>query len=68
VGYVLDPKRGAVHRRDARLAIDQQSLKLAVYVRWRIGRERARAEIREVLRQVAVYAEFQSAWNALEHE
>jgi alkylhydroperoxidase/carboxymuconolactone decarboxylase family protein YurZ len=47
------------------LATTGQQLQLGVYIQaaYRLGA--SEEEIREVLRQVAVYAGFPSAWNAL---
>jgi 4-carboxymuconolactone decarboxylase len=45
-------------------ALDQQ-LQLGVYVRAARRQGATEEEVREVLRQVAVYAGFPSAWNAL---
>ena len=47
------------------LACLDQQLQLGVYVRAAQRQGASEEEIREVLRQVAVYAGFPSAWNAL---
>jgi alkylhydroperoxidase/carboxymuconolactone decarboxylase family protein YurZ len=47
------------------LATLGQQLQLGVYVRAARRQGASEEEIREVLRQVAVYAGFPSAWNAL---
>jgi 4-carboxymuconolactone decarboxylase len=47
------------------LAALGQQLQLGVYVRASRRQGASEEEIREVLRQVAVYAGFPSAWNAL---
>jgi len=47
------------------LATLDQQLQLGVYVRAARRQGVTEEEIREVLRQVAVYAGFPSAWNAL---
>jgi 4-carboxymuconolactone decarboxylase len=63
-GEVLDAKTRALCT-VAMLATLGQQLQLGVYVQ-AAGRQGAsEEEIREVLRQVAVYAGFPSAWNAL---
>jgi alkylhydroperoxidase/carboxymuconolactone decarboxylase family protein YurZ len=49
----------------AMLACLGQQLQLGVYVRSARRQGATEEEIREVLRQVAVYAGFPSAWNAL---
>src|SRR5437588_4288146 len=63
-GEVLDPKTRALCTVAMLACLDQQ-LQLGIYVRsaWRQGA--SEQEVREVLRQVAVYAGFPSAWNAL---
>ena len=63
-GDVLDPKTRALCTVAMLACLDQQ-LQLAVYVRSARRQGASEAEIREVLRQVAVYAGFPCAWNAL---
>jgi 4-carboxymuconolactone decarboxylase len=63
-GDVLDPKTRALCT-VAMLACLGQHLQLAIYVRSARRQSASEEEIREVLRQVAVYAGFPSAWNAL---
>jgi 4-carboxymuconolactone decarboxylase len=63
-GDVLDPKTRALCT-VAMLAATGQQLQLGVYVRSAHRQGASREEIREVLRQVAVYAGFPMAWNAL---
>jgi 4-carboxymuconolactone decarboxylase len=63
-GEVLDPKTRALCT-VAMLACLGQQLQLGVYVRASRRQGASEEEIREVLRQVAVYAGFPSAWNAL---
>jgi 4-carboxymuconolactone decarboxylase len=75
--YILDFVYGEVYSGDvlnaktralctvAMLACLDQQLQLGVYVRAARRQGAAEEEIREVLRQVAVYAGFPSAWNAL---
>src|SRR3989442_8957670 len=63
-GDVLDPKTRALCTVAMLACLDQQ-LQLAVYVRSARRQGASEDEIREVLRQVAVYAGFPSAWNAL---
>ena len=63
-GEVLDPKTRALCT-VAMLACRDQHLQLGVYVRSARRQGASEDEIREVLRQVAVYAGFPSAWNAL---
>jgi 4-carboxymuconolactone decarboxylase len=63
-GDVLDPKTRALCT-VAMLASTGQQLQLGVYVRASRRQGASEEEIREVLRQVAVYAGFPSAWNAL---
>ena len=63
-GDVLDPKTRALCT-VAMLAVRDQQLQLGVYVRAARRQGASEEEIREVLRQVAVYAGFPSAWNAL---
>src|SRR3977135_2768582 len=63
-GDVLDPKTRALCTVAMLACLDQQ-LQLAVYVRSARRQGASEDEIREVLRQVAVYAGFPRAWNAL---
>lgn len=63
-GDVLDSKTRALCTVAMLACLDQQ-LQLGVYVRAARRQGAAEEEIREVLRQVAVYAGFPSAWNAL---
>jgi 4-carboxymuconolactone decarboxylase len=63
-GDALDPKTRALCT-VAMLACLGQQLQLGVYVRAAKRQGASEPEIREVLRQVAVYAGFPSAWNAL---
>jgi 4-carboxymuconolactone decarboxylase len=63
-GEVLDPKTRALCT-VAMLATLGQQLQLGVYVQAARRQGASEEEIREVLRQVAVYAGFPSAWNAL---
>jgi 4-carboxymuconolactone decarboxylase len=63
-GETLDPKTRALCT-VAMLACSDQQLQLGVYVRSARRQGASEEEIREVLRQVAVYAGFPSAWNAL---
>jgi 4-carboxymuconolactone decarboxylase len=63
-GDVLDPKTRALCTVAMLACLDQQ-LQLGVYVRASRRQGASEEEIREVLRQVAVYAGFPSAWNAL---
>jgi 4-carboxymuconolactone decarboxylase len=63
-GDALDPKTRALCTVAMLGALDQQ-LQLGVYVRAARRQGAAEEEIREVLRQVAVYAGFPNAWNAL---
>jgi 4-carboxymuconolactone decarboxylase len=63
-GDVLDPKTRALCT-VAMLATLGQQLQLGVYVRSARRQGASEEEIREVLRQVAVYAGFPDAWNAL---
>ena len=63
-GDVLDPKTRALCT-VAMLATLGQQLQLGVYVRAARRHGATEEEIREVLRQVAVYAGFPNAWNAL---
>jgi 4-carboxymuconolactone decarboxylase len=63
-GEVLDPKTRALCTIAMLACLDQQ-LQLAVYIRSARRQGASEEEVREVLRQVAVYAGFPSAWNAL---
>jgi 4-carboxymuconolactone decarboxylase len=63
-GDVLDGKTRALCT-VAMLATLGQQMQLGVYVRAARRQGATEEEIREVLRQVAVYAGFPSAWNAL---
>jgi 4-carboxymuconolactone decarboxylase len=63
-GEVLDPKTRALCT-VAMLGCLGEQLQLGVYVRVARRQGASEAEIREVLRQVAVYSGFPSAWNAL---
>jgi 4-carboxymuconolactone decarboxylase len=63
-GDGLDPKTRALCT-VAMLACTDQQLQLGVYVRAARRQGASEEELREVLRQVAVYAGFPSAWNAL---
>jgi 4-carboxymuconolactone decarboxylase len=63
-GDVLDAKTRALCTVAMLAAVDQQ-LQLGVYVRAARRQGATEEEVREVLRQVAVYAGFPSAWNAL---
>jgi 4-carboxymuconolactone decarboxylase len=63
-GDALDPKTRALCT-VAMLATLGQQLQLGVYVRAARRQGATEEEIREVLRQVAVYAGFPNAWNAL---
>lgn len=63
-GTTLDPKTRALCT-VAMLASTGQQLQLGVYVQAARRQGATEEEIREVLRQVAVYAGFPSAWNAL---
>ena len=63
-GGVLDPKTRALCT-VAMLGCLGQQLQLGVYVRAARRQGASEEEIREVLRQVAVYAGFPNAWNAL---
>jgi alkylhydroperoxidase/carboxymuconolactone decarboxylase family protein YurZ len=63
-GETLDPKTRALCT-VAMLASTDQQLQLGVYVRSARRQGASEEEVREVLRQVAVYAGFPSAWNAL---
>jgi 4-carboxymuconolactone decarboxylase len=61
---VLDPKTRALCT-VAMLATLGQQLQLGVYVQSARRQGASKQEIREVIRQVAVYAGFPNAWNAL---
>ena len=63
-GDALDPKTRALCTVAMLGALGQQ-LQLGVYVRVARRLGASEQEVREVLRQVAVYAGFPSAWNAL---
>ncbi|MFL5780060.1 MAG: carboxymuconolactone decarboxylase family protein [Thermoleophilaceae bacterium] len=63
-GDVLDPRTRALCT-VAMLASTDQQLQLGVYVRSARRQGATEEEVREVLRQVAVYAGFPAAWNAL---
>jgi 4-carboxymuconolactone decarboxylase len=63
-GDVLDPKTRALCT-VAMLGCLGEQLQLGVYVRVARRQGASEGEIREVLRQVAVYAGFPTAWNAL---
>ena len=63
-GDVLDAKTRALCTVAMLAALDQQR-QLGVYLRVAKRLGASDEEIREVLRQVAVYAGFPSAWNAL---
>jgi len=63
-GDVLDPKTRALCTVAMLACLDQQ-LQLGVYVRAARRQGASEEEVREVLRQVAVYAGFPNAWNAL---
>ena len=63
-GEVLDPKTRALCTVSMLAALDQQ-LQLGVYVQAALRQGAVEEEVREVLRQVAVYAGFPSSWNAL---
>ena len=63
-GDVLDAKTRALCTVAMLAALDQQ-LQLGVYVRAARRQGATEEEVREVLRQVAVYAGFPSAWKAL---
>jgi 4-carboxymuconolactone decarboxylase len=63
-GDVLDAKTRALCTVAMLASLDQQ-LQLGVYVQAARRQGATEEEIREVLRQVAVYAGFPSAWNAL---
>ena len=63
-GDVLDAKTRALCTVAMLASLDQQ-LQLGVYVQAARRQGATEEEIREVLRQVAVYAGFPNAWNAL---
>jgi 4-carboxymuconolactone decarboxylase len=63
-GEALDPKTRALCT-VAMLASTGQQLQLGVYVRSARRQGASEEEVREVIRQVAVYAGFPAAWNAL---
>jgi 4-carboxymuconolactone decarboxylase len=63
-GEVLDPKTRSLCT-IAMLAALGQQLQLGVYVRAARRQGATEEQIREVLRQVAVYGGFPNAWNAL---
>jgi 4-carboxymuconolactone decarboxylase len=63
-GDVLDAKTRALCT-VAMLACTGQQLQLGVYVRSARRQGASEEEVREVLRQVAVYAGFPAAWNGL---
>ena len=63
-GDTLDPKTRALCT-VAMLASLGQQFQLGVYVRSARRQGASEEEVREVLRQVAVYAGFPNAWNAL---
>ncbi len=63
-GEVLDPKTRALCT-VAMLGCLGEQLQLGVYVRVARRQGASEEEIREVLRQVAVYAGFPNAWNGL---
>jgi 4-carboxymuconolactone decarboxylase len=63
-GETLDPKTRALCTVSMLACLGQQ-LQLGVYVRAARRNGASEEEIREVLRQVAVYAGFPNAWNAL---
>ena len=63
-GDVLDPKTRALCTVAMLACLDQQ-LQLRVYVRAARRQGASEEEVRDVLRQVAVYAGFPNAWNAL---
>jgi 4-carboxymuconolactone decarboxylase len=63
-GDALDPRTRALCTVAMLACLDQQ-LQLGVYVRAARRQGASEEEIREVLRQVAVYAGFPSAWNGL---
>ena len=63
-GDTLDPRTRALCT-VAMLACLGQQLQLGVYIRSALRQGASEEQVREVLRQVAVYAGFPSAWNAL---
>lgn len=63
-GEALDPKTRALCT-VSMLGVLGQQLQLGVYVRAARRLGASEEEVREVLRQVAVYAGFPAAWNAL---
>ena len=63
-GDVLDPKTRALCTVAMLASLDQQ-LQLGVYVQAARRQGATEEELREVLRQVAVYAGFPNAWNGL---
>jgi 4-carboxymuconolactone decarboxylase len=63
-GAGLDPKTRALCT-VAMLATTGNQLQLGVYVGAALRNGASETEVREVLRQVAVYAGFPAAWNAL---
>jgi len=63
-GDTLDPKTRALCTVAMLASLDHQ-LQLGVYVQAARRQGASEEEIREVLRQVAVYAGFPSAWNGL---
>ena len=76
-GYIIEFVYGEIYAAEAldaktrslctvaMLASTGQQLQLGVYVRSVRRRGASEEEVREVLRQVAVYAGFPAAWNAL---
>lgn len=63
-GAGLDPKTRALITVAMLGTLDQQ-LQLSVYIRAALRLGASEEEVREVLRQVAVYAGFPISWNAL---
>ena len=63
-GDVLEPKTRTLCTVAMLACLDQQ-LQLGVYIRSARRQGASDAEIREVLRQVVVYAGFPAGWNAL---
>lgn len=63
-GPALDPKTRALCT-VAMLAASGQQFQLSVYIQASLRNGASEEEVREVLRQVAVYAGFPAAWNAL---
>ena len=63
-GQALDPKTRALVTVAMLGTLDQQ-FQLSVYVESALRQGATEEEIREVLRQVAVYAGFPTAWNGL---